>query len=363
MTRWIVPFLLAAAYACGLRMREARGQAGLTQAELPPGQAAGAALLGGFRGLYVDYLWCRVEGQFMEAKPPLHEIPGTYRLIGQLQPRYPELWIYTSFRLALDAAAVAPDRSQESDWTWTRRGIDHLKEGLLLNPSSAKLKFSLAELYHRRCAPHWSAPHGDYARQQLLKERGEDAYERAVTLIHEIRGDPETLPSWLGTAVHVRAAQALEARTPEEEDLHLAQMAEEHLWIIRLYEDPAPSNRWIRENPAFYREQATYLRRDKLEVLSSQREALRLEAAGKPGEAERLWMTLMRRALLNTLRPDPLSEKHLRAMGSLARTYAALADEFEQLSHQQDPQPRQRLESLVRTLREEAGRSGKDPHA
>ncbi|GEM_PF-6987666 len=361
MRSWSVPLLLAAAFAASSVLREQRIHEGLAQTALAPspgGRAAGVALLGGFRGLYVDYLWCRVEGQLMQPRPPLHEIPGTYRLIGQLQPHYPELWAYTAFRLALDVAVAVPERSAESDFLWALRGIDHLQEGIRLNPGNAKLTFSLAELYHRRCTPNWTIPHGDYARRRLLKDRGEDAYDRAVSLIHEIREDPEVLPGWLGKSAHVRFSQAVEASTPGEEDFHLAQAIEEHSWIIRLYEDPAPENRWLRERPGFYHEQAARLRDEILVNLGRQRAALRLEASGDRARAAPVWAGLMRNALLHTLKPEPLAEKHLRAIGILGRTYATLADEFQLMTFPEDPAARERLDLLVRILRQEAGRLG-----
>ncbi len=364
MRAWLVPLLLAAGAALlGHRLEAERKGRGLSQVSAleasRPGQAVGIALLGGFRGLYVDLLWYRAEGRFMDPSHPLHEIPLLYEMIGRLQPHYPSMWYYTAHRMAFDAPNKISYPTAETSWTWAWRGLEHLREGIAQNeghPDCTKLRFYLADLYHRRCTPNRDLRWGGHALARLQETRGEDAYEEAVSLVHGIRADPEALPAWLAKAAHVRTAAAVNAGTPEEEDRNLSLALEEWTWICGLYESPEPRNRYVRETPDLYRQWVPVFRANQMAVLKEQRRALGLERSGHGAEAGMIWRRIMREGLLNTLRSEPLSEKHLRRAGALAGVWEELAGDLERLPPAPEGDEQERRAALLRSLRENAAR-------
>lgn len=350
---------------CASRLDAARSASGLSlPAEDEPlrfGEAS-LALLGGFRGLYVDYLWYRAEGRFLETDPPLYDLPLLYDLIGRLQPRYTDMWWYTATRLSFDAPNHVRDPSPETDWVWIRRGIGHLRKGVRLNarhPERAKLLFHLAEIYHRRCTVGDHLPMGDYDRarrhcqRRLREDLGEDAYEEIVSLIHEMREDPETLPAWMDKAAHARTQAAIHALSDDEEDRNLALAEEEWAWIIHSREEAHPRNRWLRENAEFYRGKIPHLRRNFIDRLAAQRRAIGLERAGMP-EAGGAWRGILREALFTQSRPDPIAQKHLRRLGLLAAAYEAVAAEIEAMLPGVPPARREDLAGLKDALRKAA---------
>ena len=339
-------------------MRRANGLAESSPLEgMAPGKVAGLALLGGFRGLCVDYLWYRAESRFLEPAPSLHDLPLLYDLIGRLQPHYPEMWYYVATRMAFDIPNHLAYDTPEGDWLWCRRGIEHLERGIRENetsPQAAKLRFYLAEIYHRRCTANPMARSGAHAYRRLKEMRGEDAYGRIAELVHAYREDPEALPAWLDKAAHAWTEAAVQAPTLESEDADLAAAEAEWDWMCDFYRRPDPANRWVREHPDHYRAQVPVLQTRFLDPLGRKRRAVSLEREGRGPEALALWTALLRRTLLDHGKPDGLSQKHLRQAGRLAEAYETLASD---LARDPGLMPEaERREQYIRALREAAVR-------
>lgn len=357
---WAPALLLAPALALSVRglddMRLRNGLAESSPLEaLAPGKVASIALLGGFRGLCVDYLWYRAESRLLEPTPSLHDLPLLYGLIARLQPHYPEMWYYVATRMACDIPNQLPYPTEESDWLWCRRGLEHLERGIQENrasPQAGKLRFYLAEIYHRRCTPNPLARSGAASYRRLKETRGEDAYARIAELVHSYREDPETLPAWTNKAAHAWTEAAVQAPSLGEEDSALASAEAEWDWVRTFYRRGDPSNRWLRARPDYYRAQVPVLEARFLDILARKRKAISLERDGRLPEALEIWTALLRHTLLDNGRPDPLCRKHLRQAGRLAEAYETLA-----LALARDagllPGP-ERRERLIRDLREAA---------
>jgi hypothetical protein len=320
---------------------------------LAPGKVASIALLGGFRGLCVDYLWYRAESRLLEPAPDLHDLPMLYDLIAGLQPHYPEMWYYVASRMAFDIPNQVPYPTGESDWLWCRRGLEHLERGIQENrasPQAGKLRFYLAEIYHRRCTPDPTARSGATCYRRLKETRGEDAFERIAGLVHSYREDPGTLPAWTNKAAHAWTEAAVQAPSLEQEDSALA--SAEWDWVRAFYRRSDPANRWLRERPGYFRAQVPVLEARFLAPLARKRQAISLEREGRLPEALALWAALLRRTILDGVPPDPLCQKHLRQAGRLAEAYETLADLLE--GDASLLPETERRERLIRDLREAA---------
>ena len=357
---WRAALLLAPALALGVHGLDGmRRRIGLAESSpldvLAPGKVASIALLGGFRGLCVDYLWYKAETRLMEPTPRLHDLPLLYDLIGRLQPHYPEMWYYVATRMAFDIPNLLPYPTGESDWLWCRRGLEHLERGIQENrtsPQAGKLRFHLAEIYHRRCTPNPLARSGATSYRRLKETRGEDAYARIAELVHSYREDPETLPAWTNKAAHAWTEAAVHAPGLEEEDGDLAAAEAEWDWVRSFYRRSDPANRWLRERPDHFRAQVPVLEARFLEPLARKRQAIALARSGRQPEALALWTGLLNRTRLDGGRPDPLCQKHLRLAGRLAEAYETLA---ERLAGDASLLPEaERRETLIRDLREAA---------
>lgn len=328
---------------------------------LPPVQAV---LLGGFRGLYADFLWYEAETRFEAAVPTLHDLPLLYDLIAALQPRYLGMWYYTADRMAVDAPNHVPYPSPESDWRWASRGLTHLERGLKANagdPGLHELQFRLADLYHRRCSPNRYARWGAHAHRRLAEERGENSFDRAVALVHAMRDAEDALPARLAKAAHVRADQALAAPTLEAEAEALTRCREEWRWMRDFYRDPAPRNRYLRQDPAIGPRSAERLAAQVLPPLDLKLEALAHEREGRTAEALGLWRLLMRDSLLRVRNVDPLARKHLRAAGTLTAVYEELANDLEKQPAMIPDEARRH--ELVQALRQAAAAERERPRA
>ncbi len=97
--------------------------------------------MGSLRGIAVDALWYRAEmlkrqGKFFEANT-------LARLITDLQPRFPAVWVFHAWNLAFNISVET--YTPQERWDWVNKGIRLLRdEGLVYNPRSVLIYKELA---------------------------------------------------------------------------------------------------------------------------------------------------------------------------------------------------------------------------
>jgi hypothetical protein len=150
----------------------------------PVGRRAGlesvtAACLGGFRGVIADLLWMRAIRMQEEGRG--YELLALLDGILRMQPHFASVWSFQADVLASDFGSrlVSPDPAEA--YRWIARGVDVLKRGTQVNPTSSELEFALADLYRRKLSPMsvdqktWrllvEAWHGERVRQALAEGR------------------------------------------------------------------------------------------------------------------------------------------------------------------------------------------------
>lgn len=132
-------------------------------------------LLGGFRGVAVDFLWARAIARHEEKK--YYELLTINNVISKLQPNFPAVWIFQAWNMAYNIAHEwdAP----QNKWKWIYAGLNFAKKGALKNPQSGDLFFELGYMYFHLFDQRFFK-HAAYYREQLKKEDGEDNYEVAL---------------------------------------------------------------------------------------------------------------------------------------------------------------------------------------
>lgn len=128
-------------------------------------------LLGGLRGIAVDFLWARAIARHEEKK--YYELLTINNLISRLQPNFPAVWIFQAWNMAYNIAHEwdAP----QNKWKWIYAGLDFAKKGTLKNPKNGDLFFELGYMYFHLFDQRYFK-YAAYYREQLKKENGEDNY-------------------------------------------------------------------------------------------------------------------------------------------------------------------------------------------
>lgn len=114
--------------------------------ELPPGEVAGTLMLGGFRGMAIDFLWLRA----VQAKEAgrFHESVALFDLISRVQPRFERVWEYMAWDMAYN---IGHEVDQENDkWSWYLAGLKANLRGVTVNPDSERLLRHLAWMYFHK---------------------------------------------------------------------------------------------------------------------------------------------------------------------------------------------------------------------
>lgn len=130
------------------KIQEIRRQYWLTDNEplqnAPPELVLASTVLGGFRGLVIDYLWLRVIE--LRNQGSHYEIVQLYDWIGKLEPRIPDVWDYITHEMVFNISITMP--TPEERWRWIFRGIEQLRDfGIHYNQSSPKLYEKLGWLF------------------------------------------------------------------------------------------------------------------------------------------------------------------------------------------------------------------------
>lgn len=164
---------------------------------LPPAVALGTAALGSFRGLIVDVLWYRAyrlkeDGKFYEANQLSH-------LITQLQPRFPQVWVFHAWNMAYNISVAT--HTADERWYWVNSGIRLLRnQGVRLNPGSPRIYKELALILSHKVGGTADDMHWYYKRkiaeqwQELLGAPTEGSTtEEAIDAMRVIAAAPEDL--------------------------------------------------------------------------------------------------------------------------------------------------------------------------
>ncbi len=145
-----------------------------------PTESVPLLLLGGLRGIAVDFLWVRAIARHEEKK--YYELLTINNLISKLQPNFPAVWIFQAWNMAYNIAHEwdAP----QNKWKWIHAGLNFAKKGALKNPESGDLFFELGYMYLHLFDRRFF-PYADYYREQLKKEDGEDNYEVSISWLRK----------------------------------------------------------------------------------------------------------------------------------------------------------------------------------
>ena len=137
-----------------------------------PTESIPLLLLGGFRGIAVDFLWARAVARHEEKK--YYELLTINNLIAKLQPNFPAVWIFQAWNMAYNIAHEwdAP----QNKWKWIHTGLNFAKKGALKNPNSGDLFFELGYMYLHLFDQRFFR-YAAYYREQLKQEDKEDNYE------------------------------------------------------------------------------------------------------------------------------------------------------------------------------------------
>ena len=140
-----------------------------------PTESIPLLLLGGLRGVAVDFLWARAIARHEEKK--YYELLTINNLISKLQPNFPAVWIFQAWNMAYNIAHEW-DLAQNK-WKWIRTGLNFAKKGAVKNPNSGDLFFEIGYMYLNLFDQRYFK-YADYYREQLKKEDGEDNYEESL---------------------------------------------------------------------------------------------------------------------------------------------------------------------------------------
>ncbi|NOZ64580.1 MAG: hypothetical protein GXO71_06585, partial [Caldiserica bacterium] len=118
-----------------------------TLQKLPPEIVFTTILLGGFRGILVDFLWMRAQKLQEEGK--YFELVQLSDWIGLLEPKIPQIWIFNAWNLAYNISVEFP--TPEERWNWVYQGIRLLRDrALKYIPHSPEIYRELSWIYFNK---------------------------------------------------------------------------------------------------------------------------------------------------------------------------------------------------------------------
>lgn len=177
--------LLCAIFFVNAGITSLRGTSIANAFRYDPTESIPLLLLGGLRGIAVDFLWARAIVRNEEKK--YYELLTINNLIAKLQPNFPAVWIFQAWNMAYNIAHEwdAP----QNKWKWIRTGLNFAKKGASKNPKNGDLFFELGYMYLHLFDQRFFK-HAAYYREQLWKEDGEDNYEASLywlrkSLLHD----------------------------------------------------------------------------------------------------------------------------------------------------------------------------------
>ena len=133
-------------------------------------------VLGGFRGIVVDFLWIR--GMARHDEKRFFELKTIFDLIANLQPNIPDVWIFQGWNMAYNIAHNM--QTKEGKWKWVKAGLAYMERGMPKNPASGEIAAYLGHMYrHKFNTVVFPLARVQYYRAQLAKQ-GLDNFEQAI---------------------------------------------------------------------------------------------------------------------------------------------------------------------------------------
>ena len=124
-----------------------------------------------------SYRWVEVLRQ--QSQFQYEEVSRLGQEICELQPYVEQSWNYLAWNMAFNLFIEAGE-SEDSQWMWLSRGLDHYDEGLRWNPQSKLLKLEKVVTIHLRSE-------GRPAMLKHLNDKyGGDAIAKAATWMREL---------------------------------------------------------------------------------------------------------------------------------------------------------------------------------
>ena len=115
--------------------------------KLPPEIVFTTILLGGFRGILVDFLWMRAQKLQEEGK--YFELVQLSDWIGLLEPKIPQIWIFNAWNLSYNISVEFPTPKER--WNWVYQGIKLLRDrALKYLPHSPEIYRELSWIYFNK---------------------------------------------------------------------------------------------------------------------------------------------------------------------------------------------------------------------
>jgi len=104
------------------------------------------AMIGGMRGIVVDYLWMRTDE--LKREQDWDKLASTAEFITKLQPHFLSAWTYQGWNLAYNVSVEwdAP----EDKYDWIKKGILFLQDGVKKNKKSPDLIWDTAWTYYHK---------------------------------------------------------------------------------------------------------------------------------------------------------------------------------------------------------------------
>jgi len=117
------------------------------EAKVPPIIDLATKSLGCFRALAIIALWIRASD--LQDQGKFFELNDLFRMISQLEPRFPGVWAYWAWNVAYNCSVKFTDPKDR--WRWVSLGIEILRDrGIPINPNAPVLYRELAWLYNHK---------------------------------------------------------------------------------------------------------------------------------------------------------------------------------------------------------------------
>jgi len=177
-TGWLMPVLLLALlvpwYFCGTAVDRASTENKSGPGSVKPGEFFGTVVSGGFRAVFIDYLWMRADIQ--STKNQYQELHATYDTLAYFQPHAEEVWVYNSNTMVDIATQYQTSPAQ---YAWLRAGVAFAVKGLEYNPDSAIIRRHLAEMLYYKFSYEYFPNSRDLRR--LMREDPDKSFLRDPT--------------------------------------------------------------------------------------------------------------------------------------------------------------------------------------
>ncbi|HUT35714.1 MAG TPA: hypothetical protein VNE39_19655 [Planctomycetota bacterium] len=143
-----------------------RGFAG--DAKVPPTIALATKSLGCFRAMFIIALWVRASD--LQDRGKFFELNDLFRMISQLEPRFPSVWAFWAWNVAYNCSVKFPASQADERWRWVTLGIQILRDdGIRINPKSPVLLRELGWIYSHKVGQDMDDAHIYYKVQLALE--------------------------------------------------------------------------------------------------------------------------------------------------------------------------------------------------